>query len=460
MKGQAEILRRQIGKQNSASKLRGPATPARVILASSAPSMMSDDDSDGSRMRRTPKRRNAQRQVMDAVVVLVEHDVVLTDLPLFAMLAAAAELDRRPRLPHPARASFLRLPFDAEKCVKYTRFQLHDLPRLKDALGLPDFLESARASSQWGLKFSSEEGLLVVLVRLAWPHRLDPEMSGAFDRSAGELSEMIWTTLRFIQQSWHGLLEWWPEAYTADRVRESALASEAVVKLVAALGEPAAYLGFITWLDGTTWEIGKPGGRDRTQAAFYDGKGCKHAVKSQAAVLPCGLAHGVAGVSQGTLHDSRMLTESGFRERFTAAVAPYRLPGKQPFEYPPHTYYVCYSDVAYRADAAFTKPFERAALTANQALFNDRLKSGRIAVEWYFGQCKSLWKWLAMGPYSLRVGLNPVPAWILTAMVLTNARCCLYGNQISRYFGVTPPSLEGYFRREWMNGAALPPAEP
>jgi hypothetical protein len=33
----------------------------------------------------------------------------------------------------------------------------------------------------------------------------------------------------------------------------------------------------------------------------------------------------------------------------------------------------------------------------------------------------------------------------VTAVLLTNAHCCLYGNQTSEAFGLSPPSLEDYF---------------
>jgi hypothetical protein len=412
---------------------------------------MSDDDRDDE----VASRKYYKRQFVAVLDLLVQWEVDVSDLPLYEIFCAAADLDLRgPRLPHPARASFANLPFEVSKCFKKTRFERDDLPVLKDALGLPDVLESSRSTSVHGLRFSSEEALLVLLVRLAWPHRLDPEMTQLFLRSKGELSEIIWTTLLFISRAWGGLASWWPHAYSAENLRVFAGAVEEVAKLVDSLGERAAFLGFVTMLDGTPWEIAKTGGRDRVQAALYDGKDAMHAVKCQAALLMCGIAHGFCGPYQGTLHDSRMLDDSKFRERFTAALAPHRRPGTEPPAYPAQSYFMCYSDVAYRQDGAFAKPFEKAAPTAEQALFNDRMKTVRIAVEWWFGRCKTLWKFLAMGVYALRLALNPVPAIITCAFILTNAHCCLYGNQISQYFDVAPPPLRVYFQRKWMNASA------
>ena len=160
-------------------------------------------------------------------------------------------------------------------------------------------------------------------------------------------------------------------------------------------------------------------------------------------MLPCGIMVGAAGPYQGSMHDSRMLEESGFRAQFAASMQRFHEPGKQPWE---HEFWpVCAADVAYASSEHLLRPFKNAYLTEEQLVFNACLTRGRICVEWGFGVVKTVWKHLAMGPYALKLAQNPVPAISQTAFILTNAHCCLYGNEVSLYYGVTPPTLREYF---------------
>ena len=69
----------------------------------------------------------------------------------------------------------------------------------------------------------------------------------------------------------------------------------------------------------------------------------------------------------------------------------------------------------------------------------------RIANEWAYGITENLYKILKWS-YGLRIRQNQeVSYYYLTATVLRNANCALYGNQISEYFHCYPPSLESYF---------------
>jgi len=80
----------------------------------------------------------------------------------------------------------------------------------------------------------------------------------------------------------------------------------------------------------------------------------------------------------------------------------------------------------------------------------DRFENGimtkiRIANEWAYGITENLYKILKWS-YGLRIRQNQeVSYYYLTATVLRNAHCSLYGNQVSEYFNCYPPSLESYF---------------
>ncbi len=69
----------------------------------------------------------------------------------------------------------------------------------------------------------------------------------------------------------------------------------------------------------------------------------------------------------------------------------------------------------------------------------------RIANEWAYGITENLYKILKWS-YGLRIRQNQeVSYYYLTATVLRNAHCTLYGNQVSEYFDCYPPTLESYF---------------
>jgi hypothetical protein len=69
----------------------------------------------------------------------------------------------------------------------------------------------------------------------------------------------------------------------------------------------------------------------------------------------------------------------------------------------------------------------------------------RIANEWAYGITENLFKCLKWH-YGIRIRQSSDHArYYITATILRNAHCCLYGNQTSQYFNCKPPTLEEYF---------------
>ena len=68
----------------------------------------------------------------------------------------------------------------------------------------------------------------------------------------------------------------------------------------------------------------------------------------------------------------------------------------------------------------------------------------RVSVEWLFGDILNYFKFLDFKK-NLKIGLNAVGKVCTVCALLNNARSCLYGSQISNYFGINPPTLEKYF---------------
>ena len=68
----------------------------------------------------------------------------------------------------------------------------------------------------------------------------------------------------------------------------------------------------------------------------------------------------------------------------------------------------------------------------------------RTSVEHGFAKLNSIFAFVDYSK-NLKVFLQPVSKYYLVAALLTNAHTALYGNQISEFFGVKPPTLQEYF---------------
>ena len=106
-----------------------------------------------------------------------------------------------------------------------------------------------------------------------------------------------------------------------------------------------------------------------------------------------------------------------------------------------------YGDPAYTSSSVCIGAYKRppnGRLTESQVRFNRQMSSHRIKVEHGFGLVKKLWKLLDLQS-GMRSGFSPIGSWVFTAVLLTNAYTCLRGNQTSKRFQISPPSLEEYF---------------
>ena len=72
------------------------------------------------------------------------------------------------------------------------------------------------------------------------------------------------------------------------------------------------------------------------------------------------------------------------------------------------------------------------------------MSSVRESVEWTFGEIVKSFRGLDFKS-NIKFGLSSVGKMYLVCAIIQNALTCLYGNQASKYFGLTPPQLEEYF---------------
>lgn len=79
----------------------------------------------------------------------------------------------------------------------------------------------------------------------------------------------------------------------------------------------------------------------------------------------------------------------------------------------------------------------------NKIQFNTSMEVARITVEWVFKEVNVTWSTTDYRR-KMRVLQAPIGSLYLAAMLLTNIRTCLYGNQVFRYFFCTHSSLKAY----------------
>ncbi|KAH9124894.1 hypothetical protein AeMF1_004412 [Aphanomyces euteiches] len=182
----------------------------------------------------------------------------------------------------------------------------------------------------------------------------------------------------------------------------------------------------VAFVDGTVRPIARP---VYFQQEAYNGHKRVHSIKFQSLTIAHGLIISMFGPIEGRRHDVALLRESNLGSNWRAAV--------------PEGHYI-YGDPAYPLRPWLLSPYKAARLTAKQALYNSRMSSVRVSVEWSFGDVLRYWAFLDYRK-NLKVFLSPVAKLYLTGVLLTNCLTCERGgNPTSLFFGVDPPELEKY----------------
>jgi hypothetical protein len=71
----------------------------------------------------------------------------------------------------------------------------------------------------------------------------------------------------------------------------------------------------------------------------------------------------------------------------------------------------------------------------------------RVGVEWMFAIIAGAWPFAAYKSKQKLLGGSNVGVTYLLASFLSNLKCCVEGNEVSRYFGCDPPTLHEYINR-------------
>jgi AraC-like DNA-binding protein len=297
-------------------------------------------------------------------------------------------------------------------------FTTAELDRILPLLHLQDV--------QWsyGYRPSPQKALCIFLARLSWPLRLH-DMVDWFGCSRSQLSTIFNDVAIFLFQRFRNKLFF-------DRRRLTQRRMEWFSRAIERQGGGDRVWG---WIDGTINRICRP---TDDQREYYSGYKKAHGYKYQAVMTPDGIMSSLAGPTVASHGDWYVFVESGFEAEIVAIWRDEQVDrDRRLFVYGDPAY--CGSRVVM---GAYKKP-PGAQLTPEQALFNREMSACRISVEHGFAHVQNRWMRNAF-QHVCRIGSSPLAAYYTSAVLLANIYTCLRGNQISKKFGLRPPTLEEY----------------
>jgi hypothetical protein len=265
---------------------------------------------------------------------------------------------------------------------------------------------------------------LMLCMKYAWPTRLGA-MIKLFGKSIAWSSRVIKKMRVLLFNFCHSKMRC-PEVLSAVDVQRFSAAIERISGLDVCFG----------FLDATVRPICRP---SIGQKECYNGKDRLHAIKFQICSTPDGIIQHIDGPWPGRRHDNHMVNSAPLSSG-TPALASWILSH-------PRTRYgtahVVYADQGYYTQPGIETPWPDGAFNLEHQVFNDMMKSSRIAVEWEFGHILEHWASLHFKP-SQKMLTGGLGQQYIVAAFLTNIYNCLHPSKTSLYFKVTPPDLCSY----------------
>ena len=247
-------------------------------------------------------------------------------------------------------------------------------------------------------------------------------MASCFGRNQTEICLLYNTVLDFVYDNHHHRLETWNQPIL--QPQNLVIYADKIYQRGAPLEN---CFGFV---DGSLEPITRP---QINQRVVYNGHKRKHGLKFQSVAIPNGLIGNLKGPYEGRRHDSTMLYQSGLLTELQANAVVNGNP-------------LCiYGDPAYPLSVHLQAPFLTPNLTADQRAYNKEMSKVRVSVEWLFGNVKNYFKYIDYHKM-LKIGLSAVGKQFIVCGLLQNAHACLYGNIVSDFFDLQPPTIEEYFQ--------------
>lgn len=352
------------------------------------------------------------KAVRDALLLSYHHGFI--DDVEFALLY---DLNKSRELyPYWKFSSFEFDEWEDAECFTDLRFAKKDIPDLLLALDIPDKITCSQGTTCTGL-----EGLCIVLKRFAYPCRYT-DMVTRFGKNPTELCLIFNEVIDIIYANHHHRLQDW---------NQPLLSHQKLQVYAHAINQRGAPLtncfGFV---DGTLRAICRP---IKDQRLVYNGHKRKHGLKFQSIVTPNGIIANLTGPYLGRRHDSSMLNESNMLNELRRIAV---INGEP---------YCVYGDPAYPLNPHLQTPFKGAHLTPDMVNYNKAMSQVRVTVEWLFGEIVNYFKFIDF-KNQMKIGLSAIGKFYLISALLENARTCLYGNKVSEFFELDPPTLQEYFQ--------------
>ena len=305
---------------------------------------------------------------------------------------------------------------DEAQCKRDFRFLKPHNHELKDLLNIPEKIITCQRTTCSGI-----EGICILLKRLAFPCRYT-DMVPLFGRNETELCLIFNHILNHVYTNYNHLLHSWVQPF----LQPAALQHYADV--IHEKGAPLRNcFGFI---DGTVIQICRP--KTIYQRVVYNGHKRAHALKFQSLALPNGLIANLSGPYEGRRHDSTMLFESNLLNDLRRVA----WNGIEPL--------CIYGDPAYPLSVHLQAPYRAANINNHMNDYNKAMSKVRVTVEWLFANIKNFFKFVDFKK-QMKLCLSPVGKLYIVCGLLQNAHTCLYGNEVSQFFDLDPPTLQEYF---------------
>ena len=260
------------------------------------------------------------------------------------------------------------------------------------------------------------EALCLILHRLSYPCRWF-DLQNQFGRHVSALSRIFYHVMHLILQKVKRSVLF----YNVSPLELNTFAHTFLLK-----GVPDA-IPLFSVIDTKKHYISKP---TRHQRSMYSGHKRQHCVKYQTLEAPNGLILHCSAGDDGQRGDGYILRRSGLI---------HFLRNNNIF----HGFKVL-GDSAYPNTDVMVSIYKGQNLPPASVAFNSVMCPIRTCVEWGYEKIVRFWAFLDFKKQMKIQKSAIVPMWHL-AIFLTNCLTCANGgNQISKYFGLAPPSLEEY----------------
>jgi hypothetical protein len=346
---------------------------------------------------------NARRMTLLRIVLCLNQYRQLLTLPQWPMSV--------PR-PRPTIGALLDLStLTVDDCLTRFRFTLREIQRIRRAMRLPLLWTSH------GLMVQTDLALALLLRRLVWPARL-VDIAVEFGIDHTYCSRIINDLACHLAEVYEQHFVLWPGLTTTRMVQSaSAITSEfpAVVDV----------WGFI---DGTTRGIARP---IRDQRDHYSGFKRRHQQNYQGVFTADGLLVSCCGPYLGSRNDLNMLDDSNLEQNLSGLA-----------DLPNGRRLMLFGDLIYQRRTYVLTGY-RAAMSADEQLYNTYMASIRVHIERGFGKVTQQFSGTDLKRVQ-RALLSPTSAYYHCCVLFTNVHTCMRGHDSYVHFGLAPPTVEEY----------------